>query len=206
MRSADIIRARIFTYLYYGLKRFKMPAVVEVIPLLLHASLISFFMGLVAFLVPVNNDIMILSVFLLALMTLVYIALAISPLLAFDCPYRTPLSGGLWWVVKTFQLALRPEASSKQKCAPEGSMVDTMVYQASHKSGHRDVRDHRALCWTVRSLVDDEELEPFMEGIPDVLWSSHGRRNVYDEHVKALLHDPDVGFSQLGELPPWLRQ
>jgi hypothetical protein len=153
-------------------------------------------MGLVAFLVPVNNDIMILSVFLLALMTLVYIALTISPRLAFDCPYRTPLSGGLWWVVKTFQLALRPEASSKQKCAPEGSMVDTMVYQASHKSGHRDVRDHRALCWTVRSLVDDEELEPFMEGIPDVLWSSHGRRNVYDEHVKALLHDPDVGFSQ----------
>ncbi|KAJ7831027.1 hypothetical protein B0H14DRAFT_3464421 [Mycena olivaceomarginata] len=77
MRSAPIIRARIFTYLYYGLKRFKMPAVVEVIPLLLHASLISFFMGLVAFLVPVNNDIMILSVFLLALMTLVYIALTI---------------------------------------------------------------------------------------------------------------------------------
>ncbi|KAJ7692907.1 hypothetical protein B0H17DRAFT_894574, partial [Mycena rosella] len=32
MRSAPVIRARIFSYLYYGLKRFDMHAVVEVVP------------------------------------------------------------------------------------------------------------------------------------------------------------------------------
>ncbi|KAF8143518.1 hypothetical protein K438DRAFT_2029577 [Mycena galopus ATCC 62051] len=54
MRSAPVIRARVFAYLYYGLKRFKMHTVVEIIPLLLHASLLFFFGGLVAFLIPVN--------------------------------------------------------------------------------------------------------------------------------------------------------
>ncbi|KAF8145736.1 hypothetical protein K438DRAFT_1621218, partial [Mycena galopus ATCC 62051] len=32
MRSAPIIRARIYSYLYYGMKRFNMHAVVEIIP------------------------------------------------------------------------------------------------------------------------------------------------------------------------------
>ncbi|KAJ7456140.1 hypothetical protein FB451DRAFT_1183926 [Mycena latifolia] len=54
MLSAPVIRARIFSYLYYGLKRFNMHTVVEIIKLLLHASLIFFFSRLIAFLIPVN--------------------------------------------------------------------------------------------------------------------------------------------------------
>ncbi|KAJ6474760.1 hypothetical protein C8R45DRAFT_873877, partial [Mycena sanguinolenta] len=96
MRSAPIIRARILSYLYYGLKRFSMHAVVEVIPLLLHVSLIVFFAGLVAFLIPVNRSIMILCALLLGLVLFVYSFLTVFPLLCYDAPYRTPLSGGLW--------------------------------------------------------------------------------------------------------------
>jgi hypothetical protein len=54
MRSAPLIRARIYSYLYYGMKRFSMHAVVDIILLLLHASLLLFFAGLIAFLIPVN--------------------------------------------------------------------------------------------------------------------------------------------------------
>ncbi|KAJ6561643.1 hypothetical protein B0H19DRAFT_1375021, partial [Mycena capillaripes] len=43
MRSSPIIRARIFSYLYYGMKRFNMHTIVDVIPLLLHASFGFFF-------------------------------------------------------------------------------------------------------------------------------------------------------------------
>ncbi|KAJ7692524.1 hypothetical protein B0H17DRAFT_842559, partial [Mycena rosella] len=49
-RSSPIIRARIFSFLYYGLKQFNMNTVVNIIPLLLHTSLVLFFAGLVAFL------------------------------------------------------------------------------------------------------------------------------------------------------------
>ncbi|KAJ7142032.1 hypothetical protein C8R43DRAFT_1016172, partial [Mycena crocata] len=82
-------------------------------------------------------------------------------------------------------------------------MVDVMSEVAIRRSEKRDKRDHRALCWTVRSLADDAELEPFIEGIPDVLWSSHGRRNIYDEHLKVLLHDPEVRL--LNRLQHFLR-
>ncbi|KAF7291941.1 hypothetical protein MIND_01219600 [Mycena indigotica] len=49
MRSSPGQRARIYSYLYYGLRRFKMHAVVEIIPSLLHAALLFFFCGLVVF-------------------------------------------------------------------------------------------------------------------------------------------------------------
>ncbi|KAF7359733.1 hypothetical protein MVEN_00697900 [Mycena venus] len=52
MRPSPVIRARIFSYLYFGIQRFEMHTVVEFIPFLLHLSLLFFFGGLVAFLLP----------------------------------------------------------------------------------------------------------------------------------------------------------
>ncbi|KAJ7930606.1 hypothetical protein B0H13DRAFT_2532944, partial [Mycena leptocephala] len=72
MRSAPIIRARIFSYLYYGLKRFQMHTVVEIIPLLLHASLFLFFCGLTVFLIPVNRIMMIIAAVVLFIVASVY--------------------------------------------------------------------------------------------------------------------------------------
>ncbi|KAJ7602250.1 hypothetical protein DFH06DRAFT_1488835 [Mycena polygramma] len=48
-------RARVFSFLYFGLRRFGMHTAVELIPLLLHISVILFLTGLVAFLVPINH-------------------------------------------------------------------------------------------------------------------------------------------------------
>ncbi|KAJ7255917.1 hypothetical protein C8J57DRAFT_1651263, partial [Mycena rebaudengoi] len=53
-KPSPIRRARIFSFLYFGLRRFGMHKVVDTIPMLLHASLILFFGGLVAFLLPIN--------------------------------------------------------------------------------------------------------------------------------------------------------
>ncbi|KAJ7101277.1 hypothetical protein B0H15DRAFT_733427, partial [Mycena belliarum] len=96
MHSAPVIRARIFSYLYYGLRRFNMHIVVEIIPLLLHSSLILFFAGLVAFLIPINTAMTGVAGGLLATVTAVYFLLTILPLWHLDCPYRTPLSGAFW--------------------------------------------------------------------------------------------------------------
>ncbi|KAJ6462584.1 hypothetical protein C8R45DRAFT_1178317, partial [Mycena sanguinolenta] len=79
MRSAPITRARIFSYLYYGLKRFQMHTVVEIIPLLLHTSLLLFFCGLVAFLVPVNLAMAIIAADLLVIIAVVYCVITFLP-------------------------------------------------------------------------------------------------------------------------------
>ncbi|KAJ7894634.1 hypothetical protein B0H14DRAFT_3426663 [Mycena olivaceomarginata] len=68
MRSAPVIRARIFSYLYYGMRRFSMHTVVDIVPLLLHASLFFFFGGLVPFLIPVNHTITVVAATLLAIL------------------------------------------------------------------------------------------------------------------------------------------
>ncbi|KAJ7197720.1 hypothetical protein GGX14DRAFT_340368, partial [Mycena pura] len=89
---SPIIRARIFSYLYFGIQRFGMHTVVQFIPLLLHASLLLFFAGLVAFFYPINLAIMVLAGILLSLVSVTYIYLTVLPLFVSDSPYRTPLS------------------------------------------------------------------------------------------------------------------
>ncbi|KAK7013702.1 hypothetical protein R3P38DRAFT_2720430 [Favolaschia claudopus] len=107
MRSAPVIRARIFSYLYYGLKRFNMHAVVEVIPLFLYASLILFFAGLVAFLVPVNRAVMISVIILLGIVVIAYTTLTVFPLFSRQSPYQTPLSAELWRAIQLIRTIWR---------------------------------------------------------------------------------------------------
>ncbi|KAK6980792.1 hypothetical protein R3P38DRAFT_2579751, partial [Favolaschia claudopus] len=191
MRSSPVIRARIFAYLYYGLKRFNMHAVVDLIPLLLHGSLVLFFVGLVAFLVPVNSSAMNTSIVLLSVLLFVYATLTVFPLLHCDSPYKTPLSAGLWCSVQYLRTFYPGHNVSR---SPSKSMIKAMNNAAVRPSPSRDKRDYRALCWTVQSLSDDVELEPFLDGIPDALysWSSRGRRTAYDKQIQALVCDPKV--------------
>ncbi|KAJ7432156.1 hypothetical protein FB451DRAFT_958158, partial [Mycena latifolia] len=72
MRPSPLIRARIFSYLYFGLQRFGMHTIVEFIPLLLHMSLLLFFSGLVAFLLPINLVLVIVSAVMLGLISMTY--------------------------------------------------------------------------------------------------------------------------------------
>jgi hypothetical protein len=199
MQSTPIIRARVYSYLYYGLKRFKMHAVVEIVPLLLHTSLILFFGGLVAFLHPVNPVVMAVASGLLGLITTIYFGLTVLPLFYLDCPYRTPLSGSLWRLMMTLSTHLRPRtASITSETIPEvrkpdpDTAVEAMTKRAALPSDERHERDRAALIWTVKSLVDESELEPFVESIPDAVWSVTGRRHLLDDHIRALVFHPDV--------------
>ncbi|KAF7367097.1 hypothetical protein MSAN_00969200 [Mycena sanguinolenta] len=248
MQSAPIIRARIFSYLYYGLKQFRMHTVVEIIPLLLHMSLLLFFSGLVAFLIPVDLAMAIIAAIILAIVTIVYL----------DCPYQTPLSGVLWSVVPYFQTSkvkedapsvleegplpeetllhrqndklgfqnfwhavsyfwaskvkehssnvLEPGTLSNENSvellhkqdgkvtAPklhDETMVETMSHAAMKSSEEGSARDYKALVWTMNSLTDDRELEPFIEAIPDLLWQ-YTYLHRYDHHIRGLIHNPEV--------------
>ncbi|KAJ7456143.1 hypothetical protein FB451DRAFT_1564735 [Mycena latifolia] len=175
MRSAPVIRARIFSYLYYGLKRFNMHTVVEIIPLLLHSSLIFFFAGLVAFLIPVNVIIAGVAGALLAILAAVYAVLTLLPLRYLDCPYRTPLSTAFWRLFRKAMALLRRRHRTEEaahdirKSSSEETMVEAMCRCATEPSTARRTRDYQALVWTVKSLADDTELEPLIEAIPDVL-------------------------------------
>ncbi|KAJ7693098.1 hypothetical protein B0H17DRAFT_510689 [Mycena rosella] len=239
MRSAPLIRARVFSYLYYGLKRFHMHTVVEIIPLLLHASLLFFFGGLVAFLIPVNRTIWIITAAFLLVVIGVYTTLTLLPLRYLDCPYRTPLSASFWQIRQSFRriwprlsdalwqilhtchqifahrhhgpsdseaagtmeekeissLSAHVELDPADKTADDSSSAkeETMVQAIFRTAGRSDWgRDHKSLVWTMKSLADDTELEPFVEAIPNLLWGPYSPREAYRKHLLRLVHDTDV--------------
>ncbi|KAJ7188997.1 hypothetical protein C8R46DRAFT_877030, partial [Mycena filopes] len=75
-----------------------MHLVVEIVPLLLHTSLVLFFAGLVTFLLPIHPAVMGVSATLLGIIVVMYCYLTILPLVSFDSPYRTPFSSVLWQI------------------------------------------------------------------------------------------------------------
>ncbi|KAJ6572509.1 hypothetical protein DFH09DRAFT_1462051 [Mycena vulgaris] len=182
IHSAPLIRARIFSFLYYGLKRFSVHTVVEVIPLLLHAALIFFLAGLIVFLVPVHFAMAGLAAVILVVVSAVYCILTLLPLRYPDCPYRTPLSGLCWRALR--RLTGRVDEAE--------TMAASISRRATEYSEERTARDGRALIWTVKSLSNELELEPFVEAIPDVLWGPNYPRNAYSDHFRAMVHNPEV--------------
>ncbi|KAJ7125985.1 hypothetical protein C8R44DRAFT_979907 [Mycena epipterygia] len=228
MRPSPIIRARIFSYLYYGLRRFNMHAVVELIPLLLHIALILFLGGLVAFLQPVNTAMAAVAAALLIVIFCLYSYLTVLPIFHSDCPYRTPLSSLMRNIsmqatslrrlpafalrLSTFARYLCFQLSSRRIQAPglllrglgiahtvpscgdseNPTFVEVMTQEATRDSPERVARDCRALIWTMKSLTDEQELEPLVEAIPDVIWGGTGRRHLYDQQIGVLLRHPDV--------------
>jgi hypothetical protein len=176
MRSAPVVRVRVFSFLYYGLKRFEMHTVVEIIPLLLHTSLLFFFAHPVAFLVPVNVVITAVAGIILVTVIAGYTLLTLL-LIHLDCPYLVhirPHSPAVSGAPVRLCKYLASVVFDLVGALPEGrneTMVEGVFRQAIKRSKNRSAQDQQALIWTVKSLQDDNEVEPLIEAIPVVLWA-----------------------------------
>ncbi|KAJ7572339.1 hypothetical protein C8J56DRAFT_1175387 [Mycena floridula] len=91
-REAPAIKARIRAYLFEGVENSNVAAIVEGTPLLLHASLFSFFIGLIFFLHPISMIITFLAASILAAFGIAYLSATIAPLIDTASPIRTPLT------------------------------------------------------------------------------------------------------------------
>ena len=91
-RPAPYVQARIRSYLYQGMEKYRMSAVVEGIPILLRASVFLFFGGLVDFLYPINRLIAWVAMSAIAAVSDLYVLITILPVLDRQAPFRTPLS------------------------------------------------------------------------------------------------------------------
>ncbi|KAJ7284472.1 hypothetical protein C8J57DRAFT_1708940 [Mycena rebaudengoi] len=230
MRPSPATRARIFSYLYFGMQRFGMHTIVGFIPLLLHLSLLLFFTGLVAFLKPINQVMVIVAALMLGLISAIYICLTILPIISSDVPYQTPLSNVVWQVYQRLSVLLYwsrkslwdEEKGQKDNKSPHShnqrpkrdeecgdadrephhdirsicTLVAVMNQHATECSPQRDDRDVRAIIWTLKSLTDNDELQPFVEALPDLIWGPNGRRRMYDAMINMLLADRNIRLVQ----------
>ncbi|KAJ6517895.1 hypothetical protein C8R47DRAFT_466 [Mycena vitilis] len=164
---SPIRRARVFSFLYFGVRRFGMHVVVDLIPLLLHVALILFLAGLVAFLVPINEFLMGLIGAILGVFLAIYAVITLLPVISSDCPYRTPFSAFAWRLIQPARKLWLGSAAPDVEANLNDVMLD-MALQKSHS------RDQRAIAWTVDSLTDEAELLPFLEAIPEAVYGHKG--------------------------------
>ncbi|CAK5278394.1 unnamed protein product [Mycena citricolor] len=141
MFSSISIRSRVYMYLYHGLQRFNMHAVVGIPLLLLHGALVLFFAGLVAFLVPINDIIMAITSALLLLFVSAYGAFTVLPLLCFDSPYQTPLTGVLWSLNQSLGSVLRAHVC-KARVQNRVSQTDQEALTAPAAPGDNRDQNH----------------------------------------------------------------
>lgn len=173
-------RARISIYLFEGIKQYRMAAVVEAIPMLLHISLFLFFAGLVAFLMPVNSVIQYLMLGILIICSCLYFLITILPIIHLACPFWTPLSSVFWRLLQQIRLYLHRRGSREKVSPVAPSMAQARELYAMDTAAGRDERDLKAMCWTLYALREDKELEPFIEVIPNVV-------SGYDYSAKLLM-------------------
>jgi hypothetical protein len=67
-----------------------------------------------------------------------------------------------------------------------------MNQHATECSPQQDDRDGRAIIWTLKSLTDNDELQPFVEALPDLIWGPNGRRHMHDTMIYMLLADQNI--------------
>ncbi|KAJ7655891.1 hypothetical protein B0H17DRAFT_1185983 [Mycena rosella] len=181
IRPSPVRRARVFSFLYYGISRFGIHAIVDIIPLLLHIALVLFFAGLAAFLLPINFAMTTIVSGILVVFLAFYTVITILPVVSLDCPYRTPLSAIFWRFVQYFALIFNLPSTNR-------SLTDAVLAAAMQR---RDIRDERAVLWTLESLTDNTELLPFVETVHDIIYAPTGFRRVDDHLFRLVLQTTD---------------
>ncbi|KAI0300852.1 hypothetical protein BC826DRAFT_905448, partial [Russula brevipes] len=89
-RYSPHARARIRAFFAEGADRFRLSAVVEVLPALLHLSVFLFFAGLVIFLIDIRSSIAYGIIAPIAICALSYTIFTVIPIFFQDSPFQTP--------------------------------------------------------------------------------------------------------------------
>jgi hypothetical protein len=99
-------RVKLRHYRYLGIQTWYVPAIVHLLPILLHVSLLIFFAGLVVFLIPLNVALSWVVSAIGVVSYFVYFVTPWFPLWKPQCPYKSPLTQVAGEVSKLLSLGL----------------------------------------------------------------------------------------------------
>jgi len=170
-RPTPLRRARIRSYLYARVQLFKLPALVDGIPTLLHISLFLFFAGLFEFFAPSPIHLMIryLALAILVICAGFYVTVALTASLFPKCPYQSPLSAVNWHLLRFIQLFQHRHHAEIKVAVSLVQEMESVAMGEIRERNEVEQRDLEALRWLLESLTDNDELEPFVAGIPEFL-------------------------------------
>ena len=176
-------RSRIRSFFADGVDKLYLPWAVELLPALLHCSLLLFFVGLVIFLFNIHHTVFTVVVWWVELLTSAYICITFMPIFRQDSPYYTPLTLSVWYLVSSFLYILFGLLSWFERF--HFYNYDTWirfvhfkvlylrrVLSGVIKAAEETAQglgygiDGRALMWTFGFLDEDVDLERFFAAIP----------------------------------------
>ena len=214
VKPAPQQRARLSAYLFEGIEKYKMSAIVETIPMLLHISLFLFFAGLVALLHNVNRAIQCLCLGMLVFCSALYFFVTLLPIIQLSSPFSTPFSTLLWTILRRLRLLYRRDADGN-RVAINCHMKIARELDAMEPTTDHDRRDLRAMSWAVTMPRENNEFEPFVEVIPSVVagfdytakWLMDELINHEDNSIRLANHIPRLLAScTTGILDPLVAQ
>ena len=211
-------RARIRAFFADGVDKFALAAAVEVLPGLLHTSVLLFHIGLVDFLLDINPTVAFILLAWVAMECLIYFIITIMPLFYPNSPYQTPISSLCWFVMEATPLlglwvCRRNETVQTAIRVRQVKIGRGMRRALESKATRLDAlvdADTNAIRWTLRSLDEDHELEEFLDGLPSLFHESsrdHSLRlkGELEQLVKAVVDKLFVTCTT-GFLPEALRR
>ena len=195
--------ARIRLFLFEGTER--IPAVAEVVPGLIHASVILFFWGLGDLILHIDRAVFIAILVPLGIFACLYMYCVVAPIWNPQLPYRTPFSSIIWHLIRKIHLSLYDICFSGQ-AVKLASMEDRQDRFAMKKSDDRKKRDVHAIQWLVDNINGSDEMQAFILAIPGSFNQEWGR-DVWKEVVRDD-QSPSTVDSQIQILPglPSLRK
>ena len=181
--------ARIRQYLRDGVERWGMPTTAEVVPGLIHFSLLLFFIGLADFLLNAYPIVGKYTLFPIAFCVTVYIISTVAPIFDPQSPYHTSFSRLVWYLVR--KPRSRPcNNRFGQKSKPLSSnMAEGQMQLAAEMNESRRDRDEKAIGWLAEKVSGDAEMESFTQGIPGSFNTEWGRE-VWNRHRERHTSSP----------------
>jgi Family of unknown function (DUF6535) len=167
--------ARLREFLREGIEHWKMRAIAEAVPGLIHISLFLFFIGLADFLFSTHATMGKIIIVPIAVCAMLYVISSIAPVIFPQSPYRTSFSSLAWRISRWLfhrSKSFTDRFSGKPKHL-SWHMAEGQFQLAMANNEARKDRDEKAIRWLVTNLTGDTEMESLASGIPgsfDAKW------------------------------------
>lgn len=122
-------QALVRQYRLDGLNKWKVQLIVMLLPMLLHASLLMFFVGLVLYLFQFDQIMAWVIATLTVLFSTLYVLTNIFPMVFPDCPYKTPVSHYGSRLIRAFFARPGQPVDSSTDASPVLTQEDDAVYR-----------------------------------------------------------------------------
>lgn len=189
-RSQDL-RTQALTREYFadGTDKHYMSFTVALLPAIVHASVVLFFMGFAIFLFAANRTVSYPLIATLLLCTIGYLILTFSSFRSYNSPYQTPLTSPFWISLQAARLSLAWLFGCWRDHLDKHKAILRVGMQSILDSGAKvtfDNNERDALKWTLDHLRHDNQIEEFVDAVPSVLISG----NTINSEMTSVLGPP----------------